>query len=118
MKLILHTSEDSSIFFVCVEPETENRTKERKLIGRGGLCVLLLTTLLFLYSCGILLLDGPLNQGRTLVPELLYANNETDLVTFWDEDLQAYRTSDQQRNVYLRTAVFSLDPQDSVATTR
>ncbi len=46
-----------------------------------------------------------------MVPDLLYADNGTNLVTFWDEDLKIYRTYDQDRNVFLSKVVFNIETE-------
>jgi hypothetical protein len=58
------------------------------------------------------LLDGPFNQGKNMVPGLLYANNDSDFVTYWDEDSKSYRTYDQTKNELLAQAIFELEPDD------
>ena len=64
-----------------------------------------------LCSCGDFL-DGPFSKGKEMVPPLLYADNGTNLVTFWDEDLKTYRTYDQDLNGFLGDAVFYPDESD------
>lgn len=71
----------------------------------------LLVCLVFACSCSAIL-DGPFNQNDKMVPELLYANNGSSLVTFWDEALQTYRTYDQARDVFLKEAVFETGQED------
>ncbi len=54
-------------------------------------------------------LDGPFNQNGTMVPGLLYANNETNCVTYWDDATNSYRTYNQSKNIYQNTVAFNLE---------
>lgn len=56
------------------------------------------------------LLDGPFNQGKYVVPPLLNGNNDSNFVSYWDEDSQSYRTYDQEENTLLATAIFDTEP--------
>jgi hypothetical protein len=66
---------------------------------------------IFLCNCGEIL-DGPFNKNNEMVPPLLFADNGTNLVTFWDEDLKKYKTYDQEDKTFLGQAVFYLDESD------
>jgi len=63
------------------------------------------------------ILDGPFNHSvensffsdRDMVPELLYANNDSGIVTYWDEETQSYRSYNQNNNRYLSKAVYTKD---------
>lgn len=73
--------------------------------------ILILLGLMFLPGCAELL-EGPFNQGKNIVPSLLYANNDSDYVTYWDDDAQAYRTYDQENNVMLAEALYEYESND------
>lgn len=59
------------------------------------------------------LMDGPFNQGRGAVPSLLYANNGSDYVTYWDEESGSYRTYDQRENRFLAEVVFETESEEA-----
>ena len=70
---------------------------------------------IFLAICGCLnVLDGPFNQNGTMVPSLLYANNDSSYVTFWDEELKTYRTYDQDKNYFLAEPLFEIEDIEQV----
>lgn len=60
-------------------------------------------------------LDGPFNHDisgdffddKTIVPNTLYYNNNTNYYTIWDDDLQKYITYDRRGNFPLETVVFN-----------
>jgi hypothetical protein len=71
----------------------------------------ILISLIALTGCSGIL-DGPFNQDGVMVPDLLYANNSSGYVTYWDDDTNSYRTYDQFNNVYLNTVAYnSVDAQ-------
>jgi len=77
--------------------------KTNQIMMKTGLAVMFLT--LITGCAGIF--DGPFRaDGR--VPELLYANNGTDYVTFWDDETNAYRTYDQKNNVFVSKTLFAI----------
>ncbi len=76
-----------------------------KITTRAGLVI---TAILLLGGCAGLL-DGPFNQNGEMVPGLLYANNDTDCVTYWDDATNSYRTYNQSKNIYLNTVAFNPD---------
>jgi len=76
--------------------------KTNQIMMKTGLAVMLLA--LVAGCAGIL--DGPFRaDGR--VPELLYANNSSGYVTFWDDETNAYRTYDQMNGVFLAKPLFT-----------
>jgi hypothetical protein len=85
-----------------------------KTAHRRAILVMIVASVLFGCS-GII--DGPLNHSFEngffvelyKVPELLYANNDSGLVTYWDEDTQSYKTYNQNTNTSLAQAVYTRD---------
>ena len=66
--------------------------------------------------------DGPFNHkvdtsdffnDADIVSNTLYANNDTGLVTYWDDDISTYRTYDQINNKHLDKVVFNVDTGDN-----
>ena len=71
---------------------------------------------IFIAICGCLnVLDGPFNKNGKMVPGLLYANNDTSYVTFWDEELKTYRTYDQDKNYFLTEPLFEIKEEDELS---
>lgn len=98
---ILHKKVDQSIFLV---PKT-------RISGcKCGLFSELLILIISLLGCASILV-GPLNEDGNAVHSLLYANNETCLVTFWDEQLEGYRTYNQESGDYLSKVIFELEKE-------
>lgn len=63
-------------------------------------------------------IDGPFNHkvdpgnffnDADIVPNTMYANNGSGLVTYWDEDIENYRTWDQINNRHMDKVVFNID---------
>ena len=75
---------------------------------RKALILIVLFAAFFLTGCSGIL-DGPHNQNGQIVPELLYANNGSDYITYWDDETRSYRTYDQRNNVFLETVAYSKD---------
>ena len=70
---------------------------------------------IFLAICGCLnVLDSPFNKNGKMVPSLLYANNDTNYVTFWDEDLKTYRTYDQDKSYLLTDPLFEFEVEEEL----
>ena len=79
----------------------------------GSICrsiVVFIVAVTSLTGCAELLV-GPFNQRDNVVPSLLYANNHTDYVTYWDEVSQSYQTYDQDNNILLAQAVFETEKE-------
>lgn len=64
--------------------------------------------------------EGPFNPATenpdffadAIAGNILYANNGTDLVTYWDEQEQRYFTYNQSNNQMLNQVVFNIDLAD------
>ena len=71
---------------------------------------------IFLAICGCLnVSDGPFNKNGKMVPSLLYAKNDTNYVTFWDEDLKTYRTYDQDKSYLLTDPLFEFEVEEELS---
>ena len=82
------------------------------LIGRLSKVITPMFLLIFSLTGCAGILDGPFNQDGVMVPELLYANNNSGYVTFWDDETGSYRTYNQMSNTYMDTVAFnSVDAQ-------
>jgi hypothetical protein len=96
--------------------ELSNRQQDllEAIMTIGNLCrSIIIVSVAFMSLSGCAeLLDGPFNQGKNMVPELLYANNGSDFVTYWDEESKSYKTYDQTKNELLAQAVFELEEED------
>jgi hypothetical protein len=92
-----------------------------KTAHRRAILVMIVASVLFGCS-GII--DGPFSHSiencffdeLVMVPELLYANNDSGLVTYWDEDTQSYKTYNQNSNTFLAQAVYTRDRYDNSAS--
>lgn len=70
---------------------------------------------IFLAICGCLnVSDGPFNKNGKMVPSLLYAKNDTNYVTFWDEDLKTYRTYDQDKSYFLTDPLLEFEVEEEL----
>jgi hypothetical protein len=116
MKLLFPLIASPSLSDVRAGLQVASNVRKLNSIKEECLCVPIIAILLFLCSCCSSLIDGPFNKNEIFVPQLLYANNESNLVTFWDEDLQTYRTYDQQLNLFLNTAIFNIDKSEGRST--
>lgn len=82
--------------------------KTRTSGHKGELLSELLILVILVMGCANIL-DGPFNKNGKITPSLLFADNGTELVTFWDEDMKRYRTLDQGKNIFLSKPVFEYD---------
>jgi len=107
----------------CINWSYDTGNKLKKVCRQATATALLIICLAFLSGCSGIL-DGPFNHSiekgsfddLDMVPELLYANNDSGLVTYWDEETQSYRSYDQNNNRYLANAVYTKDDYE-ISTT-
>ena len=86
--------------------------KTRTSGNKGRLLSELLILVILVMGCANIL-DGPFNKNGKITPSLLFADNGTELVTFWDEDIKIYRTFDQGKNIFLSKPVFEYDEHET-----
>lgn len=88
--------------------------KTMSIIAKTALTMMCLTSVV---GCAGIF-DGPFNADGTMVPELLYANNGTDYVTFWDDEMNAYRTYDQKNNAFVSEPLYTVKDARKADPTR
>lgn len=107
----------------CNNPSYDADNTLKKVCRQATAITLLILSLAFLSGCSGLI-DGPFNHSfengffsdLDMVPELLYANNDSGLVTYWDEETQSYRTYNQTTNTHLAKTVFTRDGYEMSST--